>query len=188
MAVTSSVSICNIALAQIGANPIHSLTDGSVEAGFCSAFYDQLVEAYLNKHAWNFAVRRMELPPDVDVPLYGFDHQFTLPADCLRVLTVNGDPRYNVEGRRIVTNSSNCFIKYVARVTDTSQWSQGFIEVVIAALTLRLAYPITKSSDQVALASQNLQISLMNALAIDASEDISDDFGPFQSSFISARY
>ncbi|PLC03426.1 hypothetical protein CY658_21665 [Variovorax sp. RO1] len=188
MAMVSAVSICNIALAQLGANPIHSLNDAGTEAALCNTFYEQLVRAYLDKHPWNFAIRRIELPPDVETPLYQYKYQFTLPADCLRILTVDGDQKYNAEGRRIVTNKSTCFLKYVAEVTDTSQWSQGFIEVLTAAMTLRLAYPITKSADQVSLAQQNLQLALQSALAIDASEDISDDFGPDASSFIAVRF
>lgn len=188
MATTSAVSICNVALLQLGAKPIHSLDDDGAYAALCKTFYDQLARAYLDKHPWNFAIRRIELPPDVDKPLYGYDYQFTLPADCLRILTVDGAQKYAAEGRKIVTNKSTCFVKYLSNVTDVSQWSEGFIEVLIAALTLRLAYPITKSADQVNLASQNLQIALMNAQAIDASEDISDDFGPYESSFLSVRF
>lgn len=188
MATTSAVSICNNALAQLGANAIHSLRDESIEAALCATFYEQARTSCLEKHPWNFAIRRIELPPDAAKPLYQYTHSFTLPADCLRILTVDGDPKYSSEGRKIVTNKNTCLLKYVADVTDSSTWSQGFVDYLIARMRSDLAFPITKSGDQQQLAAQMMGAALGQARLIDASEDISDDFGQFSSSFITARY
>lgn len=188
MATTSAVSICNNALAQLGANAIHSLQDESHEAAYCATFYEHARRSCLEKHAWNFAILRVELPPNAAKPLFQYTYQFTLPADCLRILTVNDDPKYNSEGRRIVTDRSTCFLKYVADVADSSTWSQGFIDFLTARMRFDLAYPITKSADQQSIAQSLMERALQQARLIDSSEDIMDDFGPYGSSLISARY
>jgi hypothetical protein len=48
----SEVSICNRALAMLGANTITSLQDGSTEANVCNAVYADARDAVLRSHPW----------------------------------------------------------------------------------------------------------------------------------------
>lgn len=184
----SSVSICNTALTCLGSQPIHSLDDEGASATLCNTLFAQARTYCLTRHPWNFAIRRLELPPDVDKPLFGFTAQFTLPADCLRVLTIAGDPGYRIEGRKVLSNSSSCLIKYIADIEDVSTWSQGFTDFLTAKLRAQLAYPITKDQGQVQLAEQLALASFVIAKGIDASEDFADDFGQFDNSFVTVRF
>lgn len=187
MASISAVSICNVALAQLGANPIHSLQDAQTEAVLCSTFYPQARTYCLSRHPWNFAIKRIELPADADIPLFQFKRQYTLPADCLRILTVDGDSFYKAEGRKLLSHRESCFLKYVADTEDTSLWSQGFIDYLTAKLRAQLAYPVTRDAGQVTVAEQLLVLAFTAAKGVDASEDFADDFGQFDNSFVNVR-
>ncbi len=188
MASTSAVSICNVALTQLGANQIHSLEDGGAQATSCSIFYENARLSCLARHPWNFAIRRVELPQDATGPLYQFKYQYTLPADCLRVLTLDGDPAYKAEGRKLLSDLPTCRLKYIADISDCSQWSAGFIDYLTARLRLDLAYVITKDGNQISTAKSLLDAAFAAAKVVDASEDISDNFGQFDSSLITVRF
>lgn len=187
MSTISQVSVCNSALSQLGANQINSLTEGTIEANLCLQFFDIARTTVLYMHPWNFAITRIELAPDVTKPVYEFEYQFTLPADCLRVLQVYTDLDYRIEGRRILTNSKTCLLKYIRDVADVSTWSMGFVNTMIARMRVDLCYPLTKSPAEQAAAINNMERAMMQSKYIDASEDISDNFGQGDNSLITAR-
>jgi len=56
------------------------------------------------------------LPADTEAPAWGFTKQFTLPADCLRLLRIfDYESDHLVEGRKILSNSSTMKILYISR-------------------------------------------------------------------------
>lgn len=187
MALLTQIAICNIALTQLGANSINSLSEGSTESVTCNIYWDSARTSLLNAHPWNFAIKRVELPRETTSPLYEFKYKYTKPADCIRILQVFNDGEYRIEGNSIVTDSQSCFIKYVADITDTSAWSVGFKDAMVARMRFDLAYPLTKSSNEVATASQIYDMALRNAKAIDASEDIGDAINQFDNTLLTVR-
>jgi len=82
---TSKTDICNLALQNIGANSIATLTDGSIEATMCNLRYESIRKSILELHPWNFAIKRAVLNLDSESPAFGFDNQFILPSDLVRV-------------------------------------------------------------------------------------------------------
>ena len=84
----SIVDICNGSLNQLGASTILTLTEDSKNARLCNARYTQVRDSLFRSHPWNCLTKRVELARDTDTPAWGFSYQFTLPADCLRVLTI----------------------------------------------------------------------------------------------------
>lgn len=187
MAITS-VSICNTALAQLGANLINSFTEGTVEATLCNTFWEQTRLTNLVKHPWNFAIERVELAQNATPPTFHYSYSYNLPTPCLRVLQVYENDDYKIEGRKILTNRKNCYLKYIKDVSDVSIWSRGFVHVMTAAMRAQLAYPITKNSQEVQLAEQLLENAWTEAKFIDASEDIEDPFGFGSNTLIEARF
>lgn len=183
----TQVEICNIALSQLGANLINSLDERGTEQTLIKAFWDTARVSLLNTHPWNFAIKRVELARDLGIPTYEFKYQFTLPPDCLRVLQVYRDGDYRLEGRKIITNSTTCLIKYVGDITDTSIWSASFVAAMAARVRFDLAYPITKDSNQVAIAKSLLDSQLQQSRQIDGSEDYSDPLGQFASALVAVR-
>ena len=111
--VTSPTDICNLALGHLGEARITSLEEDSVAARACALHYVNVRDEVLRSHRWNFAQDRKVLAALQDPPEFGWSRQYQLPLNCLRVLEVNGSEagdvlgsEYIVEGRRILTNSS----------------------------------------------------------------------------------
>jgi len=84
----SEVSICNRALAMLGANTITSLQDGSTESNVCNAVYADARDAVLRSHPWSCAIQRATLAQLSTKPVWGYDKAYSLPNDphCLSVL------------------------------------------------------------------------------------------------------
>ena len=121
----SIVDICNGALNQLGATTILSLTEDSKNARLCNSRYTQVRDALFRSHPWNCLQKRIELAADSVAPAWGFSYQYTLPADCLRLLVIlDYDSNYKVEGRKVLSNTSSMKILYVARVTDPNEYDE----------------------------------------------------------------
>lgn len=73
-------------------------------------------------------------------PDFGFDHQFNLPSDYLRLkLIYNDDTKYTIEGKRLLSNSDEMSIVYIAQITDVTDFGSLFTDLLVNYLALRLA-------------------------------------------------
>lgn len=171
----SEVAICNIALGWLGGDLIISLNDPSVEAKLCKANYAPLRDAVLEEREWTFAVDRIEPSALSDIPIYGFDKQFQIPSNVIRVLQVSragedvtsgsisntgirSSSRGGVgqgretriewlrEGEVIVANDSErIFARILLRITDTTKFSPAFDQALAARIAMDIALPLTNS-------------------------------------------
>jgi hypothetical protein len=191
----SEVDICNGALNQLGASTILSLTEDSKNARLCNARYTQIRDSIFRSHLWNCLMKRVELAKDTATPSWGFSYQFTLPADCLRVVTIlNYDYDYKIEGRKILANHGTVKIQYVARITDPNQYDELLRECISAGLAADIAYGITSSNPVSSNMYALFQDKLREARFVDATEGQNnnpdngqaDNIGA--SSFINSRY
>jgi hypothetical protein len=144
-------SICNLALAKLGVSPIMALTDDSKQAQFCSRFYAQTRDEVLQSHRWNFSMKREVLNRLATPPLFGWQYAYQLPADCLRVIQLNGyEPKdryglFSVERGQLLTDDEVAEIRYIARVEDGSFYHPLFVHALATMLASRLAGPLTGS-------------------------------------------
>jgi hypothetical protein len=162
----SEVDCCNSALQRVGAASIMNLTtDNSREARQCRIAYDSNRRSELRKHTWNFSIKRKVLTPDTETPAFGYQYQFTLPTDCLRVIRP-ADPEcdWKVEGRRLLTNLGDVlYLRYVADITDVTQWDPAFYDMLAIALAIDLVEPITNSPSKKATLQQDYKEALSEA-------------------------
>ena len=191
----SVVDICNGALNQLGASTILTLTEDSKNARLCNARYTQVRDSLFRSHLWNCLTKRVELAKDTEVPSWGFSYQFTLPADCLRVVTIlNYDYDYKVEGRKILANHGTLKIQYIARIEDPNEYDELLRETISAALSADIAYAVTSSNPVANNMYKLFQDKLREARFVDATEGQSTNPDNGQSdvigssSFINSRY
>ena len=191
----SVVDICNGALNQLGATTILSLTEDSKNARLCNARYTQVRDGIFRSHPWNCLQKRTSLAKDATAPAWGFTAQFTLPADCLRLLyIIDYDSNYKVEGRKILSNTSTMKILYISRVEDPNQYDELLRETISAALAADIAYAVTSSNPVASNMYTLFQNKLREARFVDATEgqNTNPDNGQSDvigsSSFINARY
>jgi len=146
-------SIANLALAKLGISPIMALTDDSKQAQFANRFYSQTRDEVLSSHRWNFAMRRLTLNRLATAPDFEWDFAYQLPADCLRVVQLNGyEPNeqqgeFAIEADRLFTDSEEANVRYIARVTDGSLYPPLFSQALATLLASRLAGPLTGSRE-----------------------------------------
>ena len=191
----SVVDICNGALNQLGATTILSLTEDSKNARLCNARYTQVRDGIFRSHPWNCLQLRTSLAKDSTAPAWGFTAQFTLPADCLRLLyIIDYDSNYKVEGRKILSNTSTMKILYISRVEDPNQYDELLRETLSAALAADIAYGITSSNPVSEKMNTLFQDKLRDARFVDATEGQNNapDLGMTDaidaSTFINARF
>jgi|TARA_Y100000033_G_scaffold47449_1_gene53009 hypothetical protein len=176
----SVVDICNGALNQLGASTILSLTEDSKNARLCNARFTQVRDSVFRSHPWNCLQKRVQLAADSTGPTWGFTQQYTLPADCLRVITIlDYDSDYKIEGRKILTDNSSMKILYISRITDPNEYDELLRETLSAALAADIAYAITSSNPTANNMYNLFQDKLKEARFVDSTEgqNLSPDKG-----------
>lgn len=177
---TSDVQVCSNALLMLGAQTINSFDDESDRATLVANLWPNMRDAVLRSHPWNCAKKRKLLAPDAAAPDFEFAYQFSLPSDCMRVLSVGEEGetiRYKIEGRKLLTDEAQCKLGYVFRNEDVTTWDALLVSSAEAFVAMTCAYPITKSAAQ----QQNMlalwQAKLREARTVDGLEEPTDDVG-----------
>jgi hypothetical protein len=86
----ANIAMCNQALGLLGAEAI-VLSGTSVNHDYCTLYFDDSRDETLANHPWNWASITAYCIENATVLLPFYDNAFTLPTDCLRVLTVDED-------------------------------------------------------------------------------------------------
>jgi len=153
MSTPSETSIANAALILLGEQRIESISGTDKTSTLVNDRYAEVRDDLLRSHSWNFATKRAQLAADVAAPLWGFDRQYTLPSDCLRLLDVENRSKYpyRVEGRKVLTDMGTPInIEYTARVTDPLVMDVMFRQALAAALAADICEAITGDDQKVA--------------------------------------
>jgi|TARA_R110000824_G_scaffold15726_3_gene65956 hypothetical protein len=173
---TSVVQIVNNALVKLGANAILSLTEDSEAARAANLIYEQIRDAVLRDHVWNFAKKRIELAKDSDTPAFEFSFQYTLPSDCLRVLQMEDlDMIYKIESGKLLTDESPAKILYVSRVEDVNLFDSMFVEALSARISAELAVTLAESNSLYQNMMEMYQRKILDARSMDAQESGGQD-------------
>lgn len=190
----SDVLICNAALQLIKhSKSITALTQGTKEANACEVIYEELRDALLSMHDWNFATRRVKLARVTETPAFGWDYGYQLPADYLRFTSVHdndagrGTVPYKIEGNQIMADASDLYLRYVRRETDPNTMIPLFRVALSKLMASRLAVALTQSvSRSNDMYKQFTDDDLPTAKSADAIQDYPE--GLPESNWITARY
>lgn len=165
MAVTQ-VSICNLALIEIGADTISSIEESTKSARLLKALWSLSVDQVLHDHRWKFAETRVTLSPISSSPEFEYDNAFDLPSDCIKpweLYSASGaEPEWKREGNQILSNEATLDLIYVYRHTDYAVWPPTFAEALGLKLSAQVSYALTQS---LAL-RESLERKYLNKLAL----------------------
>lgn len=173
----SEVGICNRALQKLGASSILSLTEDSTEGRACNLAYKPVRDALLRSHWWSFSIKRASLAASSTSPLFGYDNQFPLPSDYLKLIPPDHREKvymtdWKLEDGFIRTNDDAPLeIRYVSRVTDPNKFDALFIEALSARLAMEMCEQLTQSNAKRQLAMQEYQDSIREARKHNAFEN-----------------
>lgn len=166
----SEVELCNLALMDLGAEAIESFTDDSDRARLCRHVYPDARDELLADIQPHTAVRRSVLA-QTTTPISTWAYAFALPSGCLKPLDIDDETyAWLVEGNTLVTDKSTVTLRYVYRLEDVTQYPQHFKRALIAYLTARMTYPITKSGPLKESNYRLFQIAKQEALALEGQE------------------
>ncbi len=195
----SKTDIANLALVKLGESRIISIDDDNKKAGTIKAIFDLQRDSEMRKKRWSFTLKRALLAADVATPVYGYNVQFQLPTDCLRILSL-GDfdlsadlsdytgsnvAPYSIEGRKLMIDipaldaNGALPLRYIARVEDTQQWDACFVEAFACRLAMEACETLTQSTDRFNKAERQYRMALQEAARANAielpSQRIADD-------------
>ena len=184
---SSAVEICNMALSQIGAGSINSLTESSIEAQQCNLYYTVLLNQMLSDSNWNFATTIEPLAVTTE-EVFNWVYAYAYPSACLKVhhLIPNHqqyssdtgvasryryadsfhmpeieEPEYQVltsGGQKlIVSNYAGLRIQYTKKITDPNDMPDNFRLALSNLIASRIAIAITGVSEGRALKQDALK-------------------------------
>jgi hypothetical protein len=183
----SDVSICNSALAKLGADRITSLEQDTRNARICRERFPFLRNEVLRAHVWGFAKKRVSLAASSDTPDFGWDYAYLLPSDCLRVIREDYiDVDFDIEGRYILTDNSTFDLIYIFEETNSGNFDYMFAEALATRLAADISYVITQSNTMMTTMMQAYASLIRDARFVSASEKT--PAGPTVDVWINSRF
>tara|TARA_B100001939_G_scaffold159677_2_gene137918 strand:+ start:5449 stop:6027 length:579 start_codon:yes stop_codon:yes gene_type:complete len=175
----SVVDMCNSALNLLGASTISALTDDSKNARLCNQRYEPVRNRVFRSHAWNCLTKRVQLAQDSTAPVVEYANQYTLPADCLRVLkihtgstdSIESSIDYKIEGKKVKTNEGTVYLVYIAIDTDPNNYDVYLQEAISHQLAADIAYAVTNNATLANNYMARADERLREARFIDATEN-----------------
>lgn len=162
----SKIDICNMALAQIGQEPISSTGQDDERARRCNLFYEPVKQEVLRTHNWAFAGSVVSLAPVAAETEGEWPYAYAYPQDCLflrRVFAPGPGGRagafkevyhQDMHARLILSGVPQARAEYTRDVKDEALFDPAFVKAFSLALAADLA--VTLSGDA-ALAQRVLQ-------------------------------
>lgn len=173
----SKIDICNLSLTKLGADRIMAMDEDTEVAKKMVAVYNLILDEVLSAHPWNFAIKRVAMALSNDSPAFGYSYQHQIPSDCMRVLGIyNGTDEsdaiedYKKEGDVILSEEDTLYIRYIARIADSTKYSPHFITTFSTRLAAELAYPLANSGALAETMLKLYQTLLSQAKGVDAQE------------------
>jgi len=176
----SEVSICNMALGNLGKDGINSLDEASAQALACRCFYGAARDELLSLYPWHFARKQSVLADLGRPPSSQWKHACRRPVDCLKISALSEHPfghqgrthhaAFELIGETILCDVSPAFLDYTARITDPAFYPPLFIEALSWSLAARLTVPMLQDPRLRADSYQMAAHILRQASAHDARE------------------
>jgi hypothetical protein len=180
---TTSIDIANRALILLGGREIVSFMDNTNEAKIAKSLYLSTRDYVLRAYPWASLKKRAELAELADKPISGFQHQYQLPNDSIRVLEVHSSGKvraseWEVNGEAILTDAKPVSIVYLAGNLPESKYSTQLVQALVYRLAAEMSYAMTGNhnaqSNFAALFSQVLE----EARTTDSLEQSAKKIGP----------
>ena len=149
--------IASRALVMIGAKPLTSFGDGTVEATAAATIYEDVVTQVMCATRWRFASSQIKMNRLASPPAGRWTVAWQLPADLVNIITVTdpqsiddggnvyGNIRFDRYGDKLYTgNHADLILDYIRRV-PTASWPPFFVMPVIHLLASELAIAVAQN-------------------------------------------
>lgn len=172
---SSYVEIANRAAVAVGTSArLTTPGDDTVLGRAVAAVWDLERKAALRDGGWNFAIAREELPQLAEKPKHGYDAQFELPSDCLKLIEIYGGQRlrYQLEGRHILADTSGPLqIRYLRDIDEPAEFDASFAEAFALRIAMAIGNKIAGSAFDKGAVFNQYRDALGSARSADAGEN-----------------
>lgn len=191
---TSKIDICNLALSNIGQATIQDFDEASAEAAACRDRYDHALETCLSAIWWTFAKKTVALALASSDPADEWAYRYQRPADCVSGRYII-DPlgrftrrvRFELAAREVLTDEPEARFAYTALITNPTQYTTPFVEVLTWRLAMDLVMPLSLDRSIRSDTFQIFQRAMGIAAASDANEQDPYDMYKRDASWIEGR-
>ena len=164
------------------------------EISACRRCYVSVRDRLLQSYSWVFA-RKTETPAQLSESVPGWKYTYMLPDDCLKVIAVIGKDRradwnmerecrnisdfsdmvelteYETAGRELYANRDVVYVRYTAKIEDSTKWAAIFTEALVILMAIEVALNVVGDKNIIAILEQRLarliEESQMNAVIRD---------------------
>ena len=181
----SDIQIANRGLTKLGASRIISFSDDNKQARAIASCFEDLRDDELRAHRWQFALKRTTLAALSAAPGFGYQYQYPLPSDCLRVDMI--DDRFpaavmdnyidaesldwTIEGNMILTDiGAPLKLRYVSRVTDATLMDVNFREALSSRIAMEICEDLTQSDTKKQGAANDYKRAITQAIRVGSIE------------------
>ena len=172
--VVSDVNVCNLALSNISQEPIVSITapkDNNEK--ICAKWFDTTRRQVLAIAEWNFARGQVLTPQDSVSPPFGYEKQYVLPADYLKLVWIGTTRQafvrlysdYAIVGNKLQINYDEdgaIPIAYTKDLKSVALFSPWVLQVFVKQLALNISPEINRTATEI----QQLEAQLSDAIKL----------------------
>ena len=168
------VDICNSALVKLGQERINSLDDDNKRARLCKEQFKKIINRVLRSHPWTFALKRTVLSPSTSSLAWGDGNIFPMPLDCARVVKIDSEYSYKIEGRDIICPIESVNLLYVSTATPEAYYDNNFVEAAASWLAHDLCYALTQSTNMKQVLFNEAEFWISQARSFNSQEQSPD--------------
>ena len=177
----TDLEICNLALVQLGLEPIGDLSDATQNARTCDSLYPYVRDSYIQEYNWSFRKRMVELTSVDEAILESFGLSnssypfgYAYPSECFKALKIK-DAETNAEYPFIIrdvvlvddnvvilTTLEDAWLECIASIIPPTDFTPIFTDALSKKLAYSISWSLTKdlkiqkqALEQFALADQN---------------------------------
>lgn len=181
----SVIQVANRALTKLGSARITSIDDDVKAARSIKSCFEDLRDDELRAHRWSFALKRTSLAALSTAPAFGFQYQYQLPADFLRIDMVNDEypatvmdnyigsenPDWVLEGGLLLTDiDAPLPVRYIGQITDPNAWDANFREALASRIAMEICEDLTQSDTKKQGAKEDYKRAILQAIRTNSIE------------------
>lgn len=179
----TKLGLFNGALRELGERKLSGLTEAREPRRVLDDVYEQTLKYCLERGAWNFALRTIEIEPDESLTIdFGYRYGFSKPTDWLRTVGLAADEyfrdpliHYADERGYWWADVTPLYVRYVSNDEryglDLTAWPESFTRYVELSLAHRAAIGVTGSESTRDRVEGEMKKAMMDAKSRDAMND-----------------
>ena len=173
------LEIVNAALLRLGQPRITSFSDTSAEAEVVKGLYYIAKERALSTYFWKFATRQLEIAETINEDpdlLVDYDHVYNEPPNCIRIVNVRGNTRYERAQGQIYTNQTPPIVVEYIEDVDESSFPPHFVHAFVLELSYQFCMALSEDTSRTAMFERQAFAAWREARHIEATTQPTKSF------------